>query len=126
MAQVQWNLLRQLVFHDRENKHDSVNTMPDKWWNLCSFTNTFPVSFLSDRLYCIWNVSLWKTMVHSTLIANTMATDDLVMWEASPSAFIVLSNLSQNILVSAPQGLREGFKQNSHKMKKEEMIILVG
>ena len=65
-------------------------------------------------------------MAHLSSIANTMATDDLAMWEARASAFIVLSQLFQNILVSVPQGLREGFKQNSHKMKKEEMIILVG
>ena len=27
-----------MVFHDRENKHDFVKTVPGKWWNLCVFS----------------------------------------------------------------------------------------
>ena len=30
----------QVVFHDRENKHDFVKTVPGKWWNLCVFSKT--------------------------------------------------------------------------------------
>ena len=47
---IQWNLykattkfcglLRQVSFHDRENKHDFVKIVPGKWWNLCVFSKT--------------------------------------------------------------------------------------
>ena len=36
---------RQVVFHDRENKHDFVKNMPCKRWNLCVCTKTSLVSF---------------------------------------------------------------------------------
>ena len=58
---IQWNLYkatnkfcglsRQVVFRHRENKHDFVETMPSKWWNLCVFSRTFPVSLY--RFHCI-------------------------------------------------------------------------
>ena len=59
-SQIQWNLYkvttkfcglsRQVVFHDRENKHDFVKTAPGKWWNLCVFSKTSPVSLY--RFHC--------------------------------------------------------------------------
>ena len=58
---LQWNLYkattkfcglsRQVVSHDRENKHDFVMAMPDKWWNLCVFSETWLV--FSYRFHCI-------------------------------------------------------------------------
>ena len=58
---VQWDLYkattkfcglsRQVVSHDRENKHDFVKTAPDKCWNLCDFSKTSPV--LLYRFHCI-------------------------------------------------------------------------
>ena len=38
------DLSKQVVFHGREKKHDFVKTVPGKWWNLCVFSKTFPVS----------------------------------------------------------------------------------
>ena len=44
---IQWCLLkaftkccglsRQMVFHDRQNKHDFVKKLLSKWWNMCGF-----------------------------------------------------------------------------------------
>ena len=58
---MQWNqykattkfcgLSRQMVFHDRENKHDFIKTVPGKWLNLCVFSVTSPVSLY--RFHCI-------------------------------------------------------------------------
>ena len=58
---MQWNLYkattkfcglsRQVVFYDRENKHDFVKTVPCKCSNLCVFSKTSPV--LLYRFRCI-------------------------------------------------------------------------
>ena len=60
---VQWNLFkaitrfyglsRQVVFQHRENKHDSIKTVPDKLQNLCVFNKTSLVSLY--RFHCISN-----------------------------------------------------------------------
>ena len=60
---VQWNLFKtitrfyglsiQVVFQHRENKHDSVKTVPDKLQNLCVFSKTSLVSLY--RFHCISN-----------------------------------------------------------------------
>ena len=44
---------RQVVFHDRENEHHFVKTVPGKWSNLCVFSKTFPISLY--RFHCIGN-----------------------------------------------------------------------
>ena len=49
-----YGLWRQVVSHDRENKHDFVKIVPDKCWNLCVFSKTFPV--LLYRFHCNWCV----------------------------------------------------------------------
>ena len=58
--EVQWNLYkataefcglsRQVVFLGREDKHDFIKTVPDKWQNLCVFSKTSMVSLY--RLHC--------------------------------------------------------------------------
>ena len=58
---IQWNLYklttkfcglsRQVVFPDKENKQDFVKNVPGKWWNLCVFSKTSPVSLY--RFHCI-------------------------------------------------------------------------
>ena len=46
-------LSRQVVSHDRENKHAFLKTVLDKCWHLCVFNKTSPVSLY--RLHCIIN-----------------------------------------------------------------------
>ena len=47
----------------------------------------------------------WKTRSHVFYMANNMAADDLVTQGARASTAMVLIYLSQNIPVSAPEGL---------------------
>ena len=47
-------LSKQVVSHDRENKHDFVKTVPDKCWNLCVFNNTGSSYTGSTVLPLIW------------------------------------------------------------------------
>ena len=44
-------LSRQVVSHDKENKHDFEKAVLDKWYILCVFINTFAVSLY--RLHSI-------------------------------------------------------------------------
>ena len=58
---IQWNLYkattqfcgfsRQVVSHDRENKHDFLQTLSGKWWNLCDFDKNFPRHIIQVPLY---------------------------------------------------------------------------
>ena len=58
---IQWNLYkmttkfcglsRQVVPHGKENKHDFVKNVPDKWWNSCVLSKTCTVSLY--RFHCI-------------------------------------------------------------------------
>ena len=93
------------VFHDREDKHDFVKTVPGKWWNLCVFGKTFPVSLY--RFYYIytfslchfqhwdgtgsWNPSSSKVRTYSSCTVNTIVADDLVTQRARASAAMVLT-----------------------------------
>ena len=49
-------LSRQVVSHDRDNKHDFVKTVPGKCWNLCVVGKTSPV--LLYRFHCISTILL--------------------------------------------------------------------
>ena len=70
-TEIHWNLYeatttfcglsRQVVFHDRENKHDFVKTVPGKLWNLCVFSRTFLVSLY--RFHCSTCLCGWNKMV---------------------------------------------------------------
>ena len=76
---VQWNLYKtatrfyglswQVVFHDRENKHDFVWTVPDKLQNLCVFSKTPPVSlymfhctFENSEIYHSWEYCTYSVL----------------------------------------------------------------
>ena len=60
---IQWNLYkvttelsgisRQVVFHNREDKHDFGKTLVAKWWDWCVFSKTFQVP-----LYITWEDDL--------------------------------------------------------------------
>ena len=57
-------LSRQVVFHDRENKHDFVKTVPGKWCNLCVFSKISLVSLYRFHCNTIWRHRSGSTWAH--------------------------------------------------------------
>ena len=106
---MQWNLYkattkfcslsRQVVFHDKENKHDFVKTVPGKLCILCVFSKTSLVSLYRFHCICMpyWiSLTHWGRMMHIWISKLTTIGSDnglLTRWRPaiiSPNAIILL------------------------------------
>ena len=71
----------EVVFHNRENKHDIVRTLPGKWWTLCVFSKAPPVSLY--RLHCI--IFMECSPILKIIEAYYTGYTVLYLWNAHPS-----------------------------------------
>ena len=81
---IQWNpykattkfrgLPRQVVFHDRENKHDFVKTMSDKWLNLCVFSKTSPSHYTGSIVLGLWALTILVKWISDFLWGHNKLT----------------------------------------------------
>ena len=55
-------VLRQVVSPDRDNKHDFVKTVTDKWWNLCVLVRLPRSNYTGSISYHIIPLYLWHDM----------------------------------------------------------------
>ena len=54
--QLNYELLRQVVFDDRDDKYNSVKTVSREQEHLCNFSKTFPASFDMFALKKVWHI----------------------------------------------------------------------